>query len=36
VGMWTGLGWSRIGQVAENFEYGIEHSGSIKCGEFLD
>jgi hypothetical protein len=29
----AGSGW---GQVTGNFEYGNEHSGSIKCGEFLD
>jgi hypothetical protein len=28
--VWTGLIWLRY------FEYGTEHSGSIKCGEFLD
>jgi len=26
-------GW---GQVAGTCEYGVEHSGSKKCGEFLD
>jgi hypothetical protein len=29
----TGLGY---GQVAETYECGNEHSGSIKCGKFLD
>jgi len=32
VGMWTGLGWPRIGIS----EYGNEPSGSMKCGKFLD
>jgi len=27
---------SRQGQVAGSFEWGNEHSGSTKCGEFLD
>jgi hypothetical protein len=31
VGVWTGLGWLRIGTGGGN-----EPSGSIKCGEFLD
>jgi hypothetical protein len=35
VGLWTGLGWLRIGLVAGNCEYCIEHLGSIKCREFL-
>ena len=37
--MW-GYGLNRVGsgygQVADVCEYGNEHSGSIKCGEFLD
>ena len=36
MGMWTGLGWSSIGKVADACEYGNEPSGSMKCGEFLD
>jgi len=36
VGIWTGLGWPRIGQVADACECGNEPSGSVKCGEFLD
>jgi hypothetical protein len=35
-GVWTGLGWLRIGQVAGNCECGNEPSCSIKCVEFLD
>jgi len=35
VGIWTGLGWPRIGtgggRLCDN-----EPSGSVKCGEFLD
>ena len=37
--MWVyGLDWvgPRYGQVAEACECGDEHSGSVKCGEFLD
>ena len=30
--MWTGLGWPRIGQVADACECGNEPSGSIKMG----
>ena len=30
MGMWTGLGWPRIGQVADACGCGIEPSGSIK------
>ena len=33
--MWTGLGWYRIGQVADACECDNEPAGSIKCGEFL-
>ena len=36
MGMWTGLGWPRIGIVADACEYGNERSGSMKCVEFLD
>jgi hypothetical protein len=32
VGVWTGLGWLRIGRKCE---CGNESLGSIKCGEFL-
>jgi len=35
VGIWTGLGWPRIEQVADTCECGNEPSGSVKCGEFL-
>jgi hypothetical protein len=30
VGMWTGLGWPKTGQVADACECGNEPSGSIK------
>jgi hypothetical protein len=35
---WSGLDWYGSGerQVAGSCECGNEHSGSIKCGEFLD
>ena len=36
MGMWTGLGWPRIGTGGVRFECGDEPSGSVKCGEFLD
>jgi len=36
VGMWTGLGWPRIGTGGDACECGNEPSGSGKCGEFLD
>ena len=36
VGVWTGSSWLRIEQEAGTCECGNEHSGSIKCGEFLD
>jgi len=36
VGIWIGLYWPRIGTVADACECGIEPSGSVKCGEFLD
>ena len=35
MGLWTGLNWLRIGQVAGTGECGNEPSGSIKCWEFL-
>jgi len=35
--IWTGLIWLRIGKKLAGFcECGTEHSGFIKCGEFLD
>ena len=36
MGIWTGLGWPRIGTGGGGFECGNEPSGSIKCGQFLD
>ena len=36
MGVWTGLIWFRIGQMASTCECGNEFSVSIKCGEFLD
>jgi len=36
VGIWTGLGWPRIGTVADACECGNEPSGSVKCGGCLD
>ena len=36
VGVWTGSSWLRIRTGSGRFECGIEHSGSIKCREFLD
>jgi len=36
VGIWTGLGWPRIEQVADACECCNEPSGYVKCGEFLD
>jgi len=36
VGIWTGLGWPRIGTGGGRLECGNELSGSVKCGEFLD
>ena len=30
---WDGPGWR---QVVDTCECGNEHSGSVKCGEFLD
>jgi len=36
VGIWTGLGWPRIGTGGGGFECGNEPSGSVKCGEFFD
>jgi hypothetical protein len=35
VGVWTGLIWLRIDQLAGTCECGNETSGFIKCGEFL-
>jgi hypothetical protein len=35
-GVWAGLSWLRIEQVAGICECSNEPSGSIKCGEFLD
>ena len=34
-GAWAGLFWLRIGTKEGWFKCGNEHSGSIKCGEFL-
>jgi len=33
-----GLDWADPGyrEVADDFEYGNDHWGSVKCGEFLD
>jgi len=36
VGVWAGLGWPGWRQVTDACECGNEHSGSVKCGEFLD
>ena len=36
VGIWTGLGWSRIETGGGRCECGNEPAGSVKCGEFLD
>ena len=36
MGIWTGLGWPRVGTGGGNCECGNEPSGSVKCGEFLD
>ena len=36
MGVWTGLGWPRIRQVADACECGNERLGSVKRGEFLD
>jgi hypothetical protein len=36
VGVWIGLGWLMIGQVAGTPEFGNETLGSIKCGEIID
>jgi hypothetical protein len=35
-GAWTEFIWLRIGTSVGFLERGNEHSGSIKCGEFLD
>ena len=34
MGIWNGLGWPR--RESDACECGSEHSGSVKCGEFLD
>jgi len=34
--LWTGSSWLRIGTGAGTCECGNKHSGSIRCGEFLD
>ena len=34
--IWTGLGWPRIETGGGSFECGNEHSGSVKCEEFID
>jgi hypothetical protein len=36
VGVWTGLSWLRMGQVAGTCDCSNEPSSFIKCGEFLD
>jgi hypothetical protein len=36
VGVWSGLNWLRRETGGSNCECGIERSGSIKHGEFLD
>ena len=36
MGMWTGLGWPRIGTGGVACECGDEPWGSVKSGEFLD
>ena len=36
VGVWTGSSWLRLGIGGRHWDCGNEHSGSIKCGEFLD
>jgi hypothetical protein len=36
VGPWTESGWLRIRTCGAHGECGIEPSGYIKCGEFLD
>ena len=36
MGIWTRLGWPRIGTGGRHCECGNEPSGSVKCGEFLD
>ena len=36
MGIWTGLSWPRIEQVADACERGNEPSGSVNCWEFLD
>jgi hypothetical protein len=34
--VWTGFIWLKIGSAVGSCEYGTEHAGSIKRGEFLD
>ena len=36
MGIWTGLGWPRIGTGGRHFECGNEPPGSMKRREFLD
>ena len=37
VGIWTGLGWPRIGTDGGRLcKCGKNPSGSVKCGKFLD
>jgi len=36
LGSWTGSSWLRIMKGDGHCKCGIELSGSIKCGEFLD
>ena len=36
VGLWTGLGWSKIETGCGRCGCSNEPSGSVKCGEFLD
>ena len=36
MGIWTGLGWTRIGKFGGRFECRNEPSGSVNCREFLD
>jgi len=36
VGIWTEMGWPRIGTGGGRLWCGNEPSGSVKCEEFLD
>ena len=36
MGIWTGLGWPRIGTGGGRLLVRNEPSGSVKCEEFLD